>query len=220
MSNPKPSVHIMYLISHVCAWMDLVTDNLFIGPSRDGAPSLYVLILHINIDGTAVLDPVTNFYWLGWSHQQSMFEKDVHGWAVRNISTLWVTACGQALMTKEINQCHCTRSSSNVSTENTLFCERIGRNQYNSLFLKSPFGITVINFIMQSDNEGWMTLKMLLVSRPYTTRPELHLISIWKQILSSHSWYLTLIKSAAVHSFPPPWTGPGKGTEKKKKLAV
>lgn len=44
MQNPHPSLHITCcgLISHVFTWIGLVTDNLFIRPSRDSSPFLYV----------------------------------------------------------------------------------------------------------------------------------------------------------------------------------
>lgn len=67
--NPYPSLHIICrgLISRVFTWIGLVTDDLFIRPSRDSSPSLYVFILLINMEDNTVWDPMTNFYWLAWT---------------------------------------------------------------------------------------------------------------------------------------------------------
>lgn len=87
---PYPSLHFMChgLISHVFTWIGLVTDNLFIQPSRDGSPSLYVFILRINMGDNIVWDPMTNSYWLAWTLGQSLFGNAVCGVPCRNISTL------------------------------------------------------------------------------------------------------------------------------------
>lgn len=117
MQNPHPSLHIICcgLISHVFTWIGLVTDNLFIWPSRDSSPSLYVFILLINMEDNTVWDPMTNFYWLAWTLGQSLFGKAVCGVPCRNISALCNCVWVQSIYDKEVESIgNCWCSTCNV----------------------------------------------------------------------------------------------------------